>query len=60
MVGMTLQRVVESCDSQDDKDWVVLQVDIKNAFDSIDRAALLKAKDKSSIGFCLAALVLFT
>ena len=43
LVGMSLQRMVDQCDAQDDIDWVVMQVDIKNAFNTVDRTSLLKA-----------------
>ena len=35
MVGMGLQRFVQSQDAAGDTDYVVLQVDMRNAFNSI-------------------------
>ena len=42
MVGMGLQRFVQSKAAQGDHDYVVLQVDMRNAFNSISRNAVLK------------------
>ena len=42
MVGMGLQRIVESRHSRGANDYVVLQVDMRNAFNSISRDAVLR------------------
>jgi Reverse transcriptase (RNA-dependent DNA polymerase) len=42
MVGMGLQRFVQSRHAQGDDDYVVLQVDMRNAFNSISRDAVLR------------------
>ena len=42
MVGMGLQRLVESRHSRGANDYVVLQVDMRNAFNSISRDAVLR------------------
>ena len=42
MVGMGLQRFVESRAAAGDRDYAVLQVDVRNAFNSISRDALLR------------------
>ena len=42
MVGMGLQRFVQSKAAQGAEDYVVLQVDMRNAFNSISRGAVLK------------------
>lgn len=42
MVGMGLQRFVQSRHAAGDSDYVVLQVDMRNAFNSISRNAVLK------------------
>ena len=42
MVGMGLQRLVQSCHHNGDTDYVVLQVDMRNAFNSVSRDAVLR------------------
>ena len=42
MVGMGLQRLVQSRRAASANDYVVLQVDMRNAFNSISRDAVLK------------------
>ena len=42
MVGMGLQRLVQSKAAKGDHDYVVLQVDMRNAFNSVSRDAVLK------------------
>ena len=42
MVGMGLQRYVQSREAAGDRDYVVLQVDVKNAFNSMSRDAILR------------------
>jgi hypothetical protein len=42
MVGMGLQRLVQSRHAQGENDYVVLQVDMRNAFNSISRDAVLR------------------
>ena len=42
MVGMGLQRFVESRSGEGDRDFAVLQVDVRNAFNSISRDAILR------------------
>ena len=40
LVGMGLQRFVDA--RRDDSDWVILMVDVSNAFNTIDRHAILR------------------
>ena len=42
MVGMGLQRLVQAMQVEGDTDYVVLQVDVTNAFNSISRDAVLR------------------
>ena len=42
MVGMGLQRLVQARQAEGDTDYVVLQVDMANAFNSISRDAVLR------------------
>jgi hypothetical protein len=42
MVGMGLQRFVQSREAAGDRTYAVLQVDVKNAFNSISRDAVLR------------------
>ncbi len=44
MVGMGLQLLVQAKQVESDTDFVVLQVDVTNAFNSISRDAVLMAK----------------
>ena len=42
MVGMGLQRLVQSRTASAASDYVVLQVDMRNAFNSVSRDAVLR------------------
>ncbi len=42
MVGMGLQRLVKAKQVEGDTDYVVLQIDVTNAFNSISRDAMLR------------------
>ena len=48
MVGMGLQRVVDALDPKED--WVTLQIDVSNAFNSVNREAILQGAEKKATG----------